>query len=70
MYSTQQVGKAINTYVSEYFTGFVVVGFLADTNEPVIISSQNEDPKTVLALNALIQSAVQRLIPRTVGPDE
>lgn len=55
----QQFGDAINARVTEFFDGHVVVGFIAGTNEPLIIYPEGQDQKTVLGLNSLLIAAVR-----------
>lgn len=53
-----QFGHAINSRVSEFFDGHIVVGITADTGEPVIITDgRPRDAMTVQLLKALMAGA-------------
>lgn len=53
----QQFIEATDSRLAEYFDGYVVVGFVAGTSQPVIIRSAS-DPKTALGLKSLLHDAV------------
>lgn len=50
--------KAIDARIGEFFDGYVVVGFIG--GDPVIIRGPS-DKKTILALNVLMDYAMQQV---------
>lgn len=52
------LGNALASRVTEFLDGFVLVGFVAGTDEPLVVYGPT-DRKTTLALNDLLKSAVR-----------
>lgn len=51
--------KAIESYLSECFTGYMLVGYNAFDDSPMVISDMNDaDDKTKMALRGLIKTLV------------
>jgi hypothetical protein len=57
--ATHRIGKAVDARVTEFFDGYVLVGFVAGTNEALVLTGPSRDHKTVIALNGLLLSAVR-----------
>lgn len=67
--STNSIGEEVHRRVSEFFDGYVLVGFVAGDDNPVIVTP-SMDIKTALAINNLLQAAQQKLHIHTTNPDE
>ena len=65
MNALDQIAKSVKGQMSEIFDGYVVVGFVAGSNEPMIIGPRNMDPKTVIALNQLLVAAIRPELSQT-----
>jgi hypothetical protein len=55
-----QIGQMLGPRLSDFFEGYVLVGFLAGTDDPIIMYSPS-DRRTALALNQLLESAKRPL---------
>lgn len=59
------IGKILGHQAGEYLESFVIVGFVAGDGRPIIIQNTAEQ-KDVLALNALLGSAIRPASPQPV----
>lgn len=48
--TTETVKDTLKSTIGEYLDGFVVIGYVAGSNEPVVIPDIS-DPKTAAAIN-------------------
>jgi len=51
--TTEQVASYLAPKLSEILDGYVVIGFIAGSNQPVHIWCHNHDPKTAMALQQI-----------------
>lgn len=52
-----KIEKGITNNLSDWVDGFCLVGFIAGTNERIVVAKA-DDPKTMMALNAFLCQVV------------
>ena len=54
----QNLGNAVHSSLSEFFDGYVLVGFIAESSQAVTLKPPVIDEKTRIALAAMLVGAV------------